>query len=73
MRKSISIVCFIAFTIMHQAVVETLNADINLAMTPPMGWNSWNAFEKDIDEEKIKAIADAMVTSASSSTNWTYM
>ena len=34
-----------------------------LAPTPPMGWNSWNAFEVDIDEEKIKAIADAMVTS----------
>lgn len=34
-----------------------------LAATPPMGWNSWNAFEKDIDERKIRAIADAMVTS----------
>ena len=32
-----------------------------LALTPPMGWNSWNAFETDIDEQKIRAIADAMV------------
>jgi hypothetical protein len=34
-----------------------------LALTPPMGWNSWNAFEKDIDEAKIKATADLMVSS----------
>ncbi len=34
-----------------------------LLPTPPMGWNSWNAFEKDIDENKIKAIADIMVSS----------
>ena len=34
-----------------------------LAARPPMGWNSWNAFEKDIDEKKLREIADAMVTS----------
>jgi hypothetical protein len=34
-----------------------------LARTPPMGWNSWNAFRGDIDEAKIKVIADAMVES----------
>jgi alpha-galactosidase len=34
-----------------------------LAPTPPMGWNSWNCFAKDIDEGKIRAIADIMVSS----------
>ena len=24
-----------------------------ISLTPPLGWNSWNCFEKDIDEEKI--------------------
>ncbi|MCW3805354.1 glycoside hydrolase family 27 protein [Plebeiibacterium marinum] len=33
----------------------------NLALTPPMGWNSWNTFGCDINEELIKGIADAMV------------
>ena len=32
-----------------------------LAMTPPMGWNSWNTFGCDINEDMIKDIADAMV------------
>lgn len=32
-----------------------------LAATPPMGWNSWEAFRKDFDEDALKAQADAMV------------
>jgi len=34
-----------------------------LALTPPMGWMSWNLFGCDINEDKIKALAEAMVTS----------
>lgn len=34
----------------------------NLAMTPPMGWNSWNSFQCDgVNETVIKEMADAMV------------
>jgi alpha-galactosidase len=32
-----------------------------LALTPPMGWNSWNTFGCNIDEQLIKEIADDMV------------
>lgn len=31
------------------------------ATTPPMGWNSWNAFNSDVDEEKVLASAQALV------------
>jgi len=31
------------------------------AATPPMGWNSWNAFGTDIDEEKILGSAQKIV------------
>ncbi|GLB51289.1 hypothetical protein NBRC110019_03280 [Neptunitalea chrysea] len=33
----------------------------NLALTPPMGWNSWNTFETDINEELVKGVADKFV------------
>jgi alpha-galactosidase len=33
----------------------------NLAATPQMGWNSWNKFQTNINEELIKATADKMV------------
>lgn len=32
-----------------------------IAVRPPMGWNSWNTFGKDIDETLIFQIADTMV------------
>ena len=32
-----------------------------LAQKPPMGWNSWNTFGKDISEALIMEIADVMV------------
>ncbi len=47
--------------------------DDDLALTPPMGWNSWNAFKADIDEPKIKQIADAMVTSGMRDAGYTYL
>ena len=44
-----------------------------LALTPPMGWNSWNAFEANIDEQKIRQIADAMVDSGMKDAGYTYL
>jgi alpha-galactosidase len=34
----------------------------DLALTPPMGWNSWNHFQCNIDETIIKSMADVMAT-----------
>ncbi len=31
------------------------------AALPPMGWNSWNAFNSDVDEEKVMASAQLIV------------
>lgn len=33
----------------------------SLASTPPMGWNSWNSFGKDINEQMVKEVIDAIV------------
>ena len=44
-----------------------------LARTPPMGWNSWNAFHGDVNEEKIQGIADAMVESGLRDAGYTYL
>jgi len=32
-----------------------------LALTPPMGWNSWNTFRLEINEELVRGIADIFV------------
>ncbi|MHC4166130.1 MAG: NPCBM/NEW2 domain-containing protein [Planctomycetota bacterium] len=53
--------------------VSVDHPDSGLALTPPMGWNSWNAFETDIDEQKIRQIADAMVDSGMRDAGYTYL
>lgn len=45
----------------------------SVALTPPMGWNSWNCFRFDINEEKIKSIADAMVSSGMKDVGYEYI
>jgi alpha-galactosidase len=37
--------------------------DRTLALTPPMGWNSWNAWARAVDDGKIRQAADSMVKS----------
>ena len=41
--------------------------------TPPMGWNTWNTFGADINEELIKETADAMVSSGLSDAGYKYV
>lgn len=45
----------------------------NLAPTPPMGWNSWNTFGCDIDEQLIRDTADAMVESGMRDAGYEYV
>lgn len=44
-----------------------------LGMTPPMGWNSWNTFTWDINEDLIKESADAMVSSGLKDAGYEYV
>ena len=41
--------------------------------TPLMGWASWNCFRTDINEEKIKAQADALVATGLAECGYTYL
>jgi alpha-galactosidase len=47
--------------------------DAGLAMTPPMGWNSWNKFGCNVDEKLIRDTADAMVTSGMRDAGYQYL
>ncbi|HHY07349.1 MAG TPA: glycoside hydrolase family 27 protein [Corynebacteriales bacterium] len=44
-----------------------------LARTPPMGWNTWNAFRCDIDQWKIKGMADAIVETGLRDAGYVYL
>jgi len=43
-----------------------------LAQTPPMGWNSWNTFQTNIDEPLLKGMVDTYVSSGMKEAGYTY-
>ena len=44
-----------------------------LALTPPMGWNSWNCWARDVTQEQVLSSARAMVSSGLVNHGWTYI
>ncbi|WP_133495728.1 NPCBM/NEW2 domain-containing protein [Stakelama pacifica] len=43
------------------------------AALPPMGWNSWNAFNSDIDEAKLMASAQILIDSGLAAKGYRYV
>jgi len=68
MRKFIFIfILFIGFNFLFPQKFK------DLAKTPPMGWNSWNKFGCNINENLIKEIADAMVKNGMKDAGYEYI
>ena len=44
-----------------------------LGQTPQMGWNSWNKFACNINEQLIRETADAMITSGMKDAGYEYV
>lgn len=45
----------------------------DLAAVPPMGWNSWNCYGRDITDERIRTQAEAMVSSGLRDAGFLYL
>lgn len=44
-----------------------------IALTPPMGWNSWNCWGLSINDERLKASARAMIDKGLVDHGWSYI
>ena len=44
-----------------------------LALTPPMGWNTWNKFGCNVSDELVRGMADAMVKSGMKDAGYQYI
>ena len=44
-----------------------------IALTPTMGWNSWNCFGHEVSADKVKRAADALVKSGLVNHGWSYI
>lgn len=51
----------------------TFVAEGQLALTPAMGWNSWNAYGRAVSDSLARAAADAMVSKGLIDHGWTYV
>jgi len=59
--------------ISQSAAAQQLTAWDSLALTPPMGWNSWNFFEGKVSEKVIMDMADAMVANGMKAAGYQYL
>ena len=44
-----------------------------LALTPPMGWNSWNTFACNVDEALLRQVTDVIVSSGMKDAGYQYV
>lgn len=70
MNRKILAMCLISGLAVNTGFAQKYE---ELAKTPPMGWSSWNKFHEDIDETKIKTIADALVSSGLRDAGYIYV
>lgn len=55
------------------SVEITLIVGDQIALTPPMGWNSWNCWAEHITDEKIRISADRLVESGLAAHGYSYV
>ncbi|WP_296944059.1 NPCBM/NEW2 domain-containing protein [uncultured Massilia sp.] len=60
-------------TLLAAALSALCGAAAAQALTPPMGWNPWNAFHTEVDEGKIMAVADTLVASGLRDAGYRYV
>ncbi|MAY73559.1 MAG: alpha-galactosidase [Phycisphaerae bacterium] len=51
----------------------TFRVGDTIGLTPPMGWNSWNCWGKEVSQEKVLLSARALVDSGLIDHGWTYV
>ncbi len=58
---------------MSNAVITIVGGKDALALTPPLGWNSWNVWGGNVTADHVRAAADGMVASGLAAQGYTYI
>lgn len=61
------------FITLCTAMAQQPQPNPSLALTPPMGWNSWNHFGRNVTEADVRAAADALVSSGMRDAGYIYV
>jgi len=69
---SIAVLALATFAGQSQTAVGQ-NASAQVALTPPMGWNSWNFFAGKVSDKDIRAAADQLVATGMKDAGYVYV
>jgi alpha-galactosidase len=72
-RTIILLISLSFFKMQMAAAQQQYSAWDSLALTPPMGWNSWNFFEGKVSEKVIMDMADAMAANGMKDAGYQYL
>ncbi|MGC2325404.1 MAG: glycoside hydrolase family 27 protein [Candidatus Sulfotelmatobacter sp.] len=70
---SLFVMMFVMLFVPRLIAQENTSPSAHLALTPPMGWNSWNKFACNVSEDMIKSMADAVVKSGMKDAGYQYV
>jgi alpha-galactosidase len=74
MKKEFRILIISTLSLMSTAALAQESAvSKGLALTPPMGWNTWNKFGCNVSDELVRGMADAMVKSGMKDAGYQYI
>ena len=73
MSRRAIVLAAVAALLMAPSLLSAQDPSKGLASTPPMGWNSWNKFGCNVNEEMIRKMADAMVSSGMKDAGYQYV
>jgi len=54
-------------------MLTIVGGEHKLALTPPMGWNSWNVWGTSVDANKVRAAADSFIKTGLANAGYTYV
>jgi alpha-galactosidase len=73
MRRKIWIIAVLGISVTGALLGQKDSPSTGLALTPPMGFNTWNKFGCDVSEQLVRTMADAMVKSGMKDAGYRYM
>jgi alpha-galactosidase len=73
MNRKLFFSIFLALSLSAAATAQEDAVSKGLALTPPMGWNTWNKFGCNVSDELVRGMADAMVKSGMKDAGYQYI
>lgn len=70
---SLTVCAALMFSLVLSTAVQAKTNDPRVGRLPAMGWCSWNLYQQDVNEAKIKSQADAMVNTGLSGKGYQYV